>query len=153
MKTLVVYFTRTGYSKMLAENIAGKINADTEQIKDDKNWSGILGYLKGGLYGFSKKMTQIVYSKRPENYDLVIIVAPIWAGSVPPAINTYCKKLKDKINNIAIVLNSESSSLDSTFKHIENLTKKSSANLGVIKKKMTVHDIENKIEKFVEELK
>lgn len=37
MKTLIIYYTRTGNSKFAAETIAAELGADTEEIIDLKN--------------------------------------------------------------------------------------------------------------------
>ena len=72
MKTLVVYYSRTGNTKKIAEEIAQKLGADTEELIDQKN------------------LTEIdTLIKNPDDYDVVIIGTPIWAGGITPAIRTY----------------------------------------------------------------
>ncbi|MBC7960795.1 MAG: flavodoxin family protein, partial [Vallitaleaceae bacterium] len=41
----VVYFSRTGNSKRVAEKIAQKIGSHVSVLTDDKNWKGLLGYI------------------------------------------------------------------------------------------------------------
>jgi flavodoxin len=41
MELQVVYFTRTGNSKRVAEKIAKKLNVSIIEIKDNKSWKGI----------------------------------------------------------------------------------------------------------------
>lgn len=153
MKTLVTYFSRSGYTESLAKDIAQRINGDLDKIKDDKSWKGALGFVKGGYYALKKKKTQIIYTKKPEEYDMVIIISPVWAGKVPPAINSYCIKLKDKFKNLALVLDCESSDLKKSFDYVESISPKLNAKLGIAKKKMSDDDIKKSIEMFVEEIK
>lgn len=44
MRSLVVYYSRTGNTRYVAEKIATEFNADLEEIIDKKNRSGSLGY-------------------------------------------------------------------------------------------------------------
>jgi len=93
MKTLVVYYTKTGNSKFAAETIAAEIGADMEEVVDLKNRKGRLAFLSAGRDAMQGKLTEIAETKRnPLNYDLIVIAQPVWAGSPTPAIRTYLKK-------------------------------------------------------------
>ncbi len=93
MKTLVIYYTRTGNTKFAAENIAAELGADIEEVIDLKNRQGRLAFLPAGRDAMQGKETLIAQTKRtPTDYDLIIIAQPIWAGSPTPAIRTYLNK-------------------------------------------------------------
>ena len=93
MKTLIVYYTRTGNSKFAAETVAAEVGADVEEVVDLKNRKGRLAFLSAGRDAMQGKLTEIAETKRnPFDYDLVVIVQPVWAGSPTPAIRTYLKK-------------------------------------------------------------
>lgn len=93
MKTLVVYYTKTGNSKFAAETIAAEVGADREEVVDLKNRKGRLAFLSAGRDAMRGKLTEIAETKRnPADYELIVIVQPVWAGSPTPAIRTYLKK-------------------------------------------------------------
>jgi flavodoxin len=93
MKTLVVYYTRTGNSKFAAETVAAELGADVEEVVDLKNRKGRFAFLPAGRDAMQGKLTEIAETKRnPLDYDLIVIVQPVWAGSPTPAIRTYLKK-------------------------------------------------------------
>jgi flavodoxin len=93
MKTLVVYYTRTGNTKFVAETVAAELAADTEEIIDKKKRQGMLGWLSAGRDAMGQKETEIAQTKRTlTDYDLVIIGQPVWAGNPTPAIRTYLNK-------------------------------------------------------------
>ena len=48
MNTLVVYYSRTGKTKFVAEKVATKLKAEIEEVLDLKNRSGRIGFLKAG---------------------------------------------------------------------------------------------------------
>jgi flavodoxin len=93
MKTLVVYYTRTGNSKFAAETIAAELGADVEEVIDLKNRQGRLAYMSCGRDATRGKETEIAPTKRnPADYDLIVIAQPVWAWSPTPAIRTYVNK-------------------------------------------------------------
>jgi flavodoxin len=93
MKTLVIYYTRTGNSKFTAETIAAELGADIEEIVDLKNRQGRLAFLPAGKDAMQGKETEIAQTKRnPTDYDLIIVGQPVWAGSPTPAIRTYLNR-------------------------------------------------------------
>jgi len=81
MRTLVVYYTRTGNTKFAAETIAAEIGADIEEVVDLKNRQGKLAFISSGRDAMQGKETEIAQTKRtPTDYDLIIIGQPVWAG-------------------------------------------------------------------------
>ena len=93
MKSLVVYYTRTGNAKFVAETIAAELGSDTEEIVDRKKRAGALGWVSAGKDSTQEKETQITPTKlSPSNYDLIVIGTPIWAWRPTPAIRTYLKQ-------------------------------------------------------------
>jgi flavodoxin len=79
MKILVVYYSKTGTTRKLAERIAAQLNADVESIVDTKKRSGLIGWLVGGRDGMRKISTTIdPVSKNAADYDLVLIGGPLW---------------------------------------------------------------------------
>ena len=93
MKTLIIYYTRTGNAKFAAETIAAELGADVEEVIDLKNRQGRLAFMSNGRDAMQGKETQITPTTRNLiDYDLIIIGQPIWAGNPTPAIRTYLNK-------------------------------------------------------------
>ena len=93
MKSLVVYYSRSGNSKFVAQKIAEKIGAETEEVIDKKNRRGWIGFLTAGFDATRGKETQIEETRfLPNNYDLIVVGTPIWNGRPSPAIRTYLRK-------------------------------------------------------------
>ncbi len=90
VKTLVVYYSRTGNTKFIAETIAAELGADIEEIVDLKNRDGNVGWMSGLRDVFGNRQTKIAPAKKtPKDYDLVVVGTPDWAWSPAPAIRTY----------------------------------------------------------------
>ena len=59
MKALVVYYSRTGNTKHVAEMIAGALKADLEELVDKRGREGFLGYLRSGRDAIRDKTTEL----------------------------------------------------------------------------------------------
>jgi len=93
MKSLVVYYSRSGNSKFVAQKVAERLGADVEEVIDKKNRRGWIGFLTGGRDATLGKETQIEETRfLPNNYDLIVVGTPIWNGRPSPAIRTYLRK-------------------------------------------------------------
>ena len=93
MKSLVVYYTRTGNAKFVAETIAAELGSDIEEVVDLKKRAGKLGWMMAGKDATQEKQTQIGPTTRvPQDYDLIVLGTPIWASKPTPAIRTYIAK-------------------------------------------------------------
>ena len=97
MKTLVAFYSRDGNTKRVAEIIAKALNADIDEIKDKKSRKGIIGFLRAGYDATRGKTTEINFSKKPADYDVVILGGPVWNGRVTPAVRTYLLKNRDSV--------------------------------------------------------
>jgi flavodoxin len=119
----VVYFTRTGTSKRVAEKIANKLSCEAIQITDNMNWKGILGFLKGGYYASKNKHVDIEIHKNLDDADELIVVTPLWAGGVAPAIKTFLKTTT--LDKIHLVVTSKGSNIEnrSNFKSVSDIVK------------------------------
>ncbi|MHB1485915.1 MAG: flavodoxin family protein [Saccharofermentanales bacterium] len=113
MEYKVVYFTRTGTSRRVAEKIAEKLSCEIIEITDNKNWNGIIGFIKAGFYATYKKDVEIKTSKETGSFDELIIVSPLWAGTIAPAIRVFLKQVPfEKIN---LIVTSDGSSIKKRF--------------------------------------
>ena len=122
---LVVYYSRTGSTRKVAEYITKQLGADMEAIIDMKKRSGVGGFVLGGKDSLMRKETEISEIKKdPSKYELVIVGSPIWAGNMPPAIRTYLNKYKANINSVAFFATSGGSSQVKIFEEVKSLLDK-----------------------------
>jgi flavodoxin len=93
VKSLVVYYTRDGNTKFVAETVAAELGSDIEEVVDMKNRAGKLGWMSAGRDSMAEKEAQIAPTKLiPADYDLIVIGTPVWAWRPTPAIRTYISK-------------------------------------------------------------
>ncbi|MBC7098879.1 NAD(P)H-dependent oxidoreductase [Candidatus Bipolaricaulota bacterium] len=102
MKTLVVVYSRTGTTLSLAKGIADALAADLEVIEDRVNRRGLLGFLRSGYEALRKKLPPIADPKHdPEDYDLVVVGTPIWAGRMSSPVRAYLHRFRGKLRKAA----------------------------------------------------
>jgi hypothetical protein len=104
MKTLIVYYSRTGMNEKLAEVLKQKTNGDVEKIVSKVNFSGPIGYLRGGKMGMKKQACAIELLKfNPKDYDLTAVLSPLWGGLVAPPIREYLAQNKGNFKDVAFI--------------------------------------------------
>jgi flavodoxin len=102
-KTLVVYYSRTGYTRRVAQEIAQRCGADIEAIEEDRSRAGIFGYLRSAREGYKKSLVNVrPADKDPANYDLIILGTPVWAGHVASPVRAYVEAHKRWLTSFAV---------------------------------------------------
>lgn len=122
MKSLVVYYSRSGNTRFAAEKIAQEIGGDIEEIIDKKRRKGPLGFLICGFDATRGRVTQIgEIKKSPRDYDLIIVGTPMWNKRITPAVRTYLKNNNFSEKKVALFCTSLGSQSDRVFKNFKEL--------------------------------
>lgn len=149
MKSLVVYYSRTNITKKLAEDIAGKLDCDIEQIIPKVNYDGKLGYARGIKDGATGKIIDLEPTKfNPDEYDVVYIGAPVWASKAANPMISYLKENEGKFNNVKFFLTAGSSGFESGFSQMEESSIKPLKTLALTTKevKKSTYDLTSFLE-------
>lgn len=105
-KTIVVYFSRMGYTKKIAYMIASEENSNIYELTTKQKTSGTLGFWWRGRFNMHKwRMDTKDVNFNLKDYDKVIIVSPIWVFSLSAPIKDFCYKYKSDIDSYELVLN------------------------------------------------
>lgn len=104
----IYYFTRTGRSREIAEELARRHGVSAEKIDDRRDWDGKENYRKAAEMAMNGESVPIEYSRPgPEENDIAV-VCPLWAGAVPPAINTFADEVgKERITLLVTSISSK----------------------------------------------
>ncbi|MEO0085266.1 MAG: hypothetical protein ABIK37_01405 [candidate division WOR-3 bacterium] len=91
MKAVVVYYTRFGHNKVVAETIAEVLEADVRQIQTPKQH----GYPYMGFASFFNVRMRIL----PMDLDfgdaeLLVLCTPIWAWKPAPPARTFLREAR-----------------------------------------------------------
>ena len=127
-KVLVVYFSVSGVTERVAEDLAKEFNADLEEIVPAKR------YTSADLNWMDKNSRSSLEMKdensRPEkkkkkfdttNYDVVMIGYPIWWYVEPRCVDTFIESNKLEKATVVPFATSGGSSVDGSVKHLKKL--------------------------------
>ena len=151
MKFLLVFYSRTGTTKKIAELISTEMNCDYEEIIDTKKRKGlIIGFIKSGFAATREKLTIIKkIQKDPNLYDTVILGTPIWNKRMTPAIRTYITENKNRFKNVAFFCTMGGKGGPNTFESMTKLCEKTPVSTLTITKKGIKNELHsNKIKNF-----
>ncbi len=105
MKTLVVYYSLKGHTKKAAELIAAPLSAELEEIREIRSRKGLWGFLRSGreaATGFAAPVLPAEH--RAEEYDLVVVATPVWAGRPSSPVNGFLAQHGKNIARLGVVL-------------------------------------------------
>ncbi len=89
MKTLIIFYSEGGSTKIMARTLSMNLKADIIEIKDLQNRKGFVNKLMSSVDAFRESKTKISPSKLDlSKYDLIYIGTPTWANKPAPAIIT-----------------------------------------------------------------
>ncbi|TWI46802.1 flavodoxin-like protein [Pseudoduganella flava] len=87
---LIVYFSRSGYTRRVAEAIAAGCAADIEELRPLRDYQGIGGYLRAALDTLRLRTPELQpLTHDPSAYQLVLVGTPVWAGHVPAPVYSF----------------------------------------------------------------
>jgi flavodoxin len=102
MRTLVVYFSRSGTTEKVAGEIARALGADIERITDREDRSGFGGYMRSGRQALKDVLVGIDEPRKdPGNYDLVVVGTPVWAYKMCSPVRAYLTRYASRIKEAA----------------------------------------------------
>ena len=154
MKSLVVFYSRTGTTKKVGEAIGKALGCNIEEIIDTANRKWLFGWLRSGRDAMRKKLTVIHPIKlNPAEVDIVIIGTPNWGNLLAPAIRTYIEQNKASFKKVAFFCTAGGSNCENVFKELELLCGKSPVGvLGIRQKEAKANEITDKINQFIAKL-
>lgn len=143
MKTLIVYYSRTGNTEKLANEIQKQTGGVIEKIEDNINRRGIIGYLKSGFQASKKYAVSInEASNNPKDFEQVIVVSSIWAGTINSPIRAYLQKYSKEINCYQLILVRMGSQIESVVAEVTDIVGKPPIKaLGIIDKQIKENTI------------
>ncbi|MBS3820546.1 MAG: flavodoxin [Planctomycetes bacterium] len=119
MRTLLVYYSRTGTTKKVAESLVYALTApqapDVEQLHDTKDRHGPIGFLRAVADAVGRKIVPIERpALHPANYDVVVIGTPVWADTMSSAVRAYLGEFGPTIRRAALFCTTASSGIEDT---------------------------------------
>ena len=154
MNGLIVYFSRTGRTRKVAEALQTLTGFDVEEIKEAKGRGGAIGWLRSGMES-TRKMLPSIRAPQHDNssYDIVVIGTPIWASNMSSPVRAYITNHGADITTAALFCTGDGNDPETVFAPItELLGKEPVATLGLIGEEREGEAATRKIEVFAAKL-
>ena len=153
MRTLVVYYTRTGNTRTVAESLAKGLDCDIEEIGDNKKRTGFIG--STGAYLNPRAVTTIKDTKyNPKYYDPIILGTPIWWYTYAPAVTAYLNRFREHLKKAAFFYTCDANVNIKALWDMEKLLGMAPvATLGIESGSIRNNTFEKKVRRFVKEFK
>ena len=115
-RTLVVFYSRSGTTRRIAEALSAALKCDLEEITEPKPRTGFLGYIRSLLEARRKRLSTITSQKHDvSSYDLVVIGTPVWAWSLSSPVRAYLMATASQLPEVAFFCTLGAKGSESTF--------------------------------------
>lgn len=98
MKTVCLYYSRSGRTKSIMERMANMLDADLFEYTDGKDRGGVKGYV-GSCIDSYRPLPQVeIIGGEPDwdKYDRVIVAMPVWAEAPCVVGKAFLKQYSGK---------------------------------------------------------
>jgi flavodoxin len=121
-RILVAYYSLSGNTERVAEDLATRLGADLEKITEGENRRGFFGHMRAALDSILEKPADLrPIEKHPRDYALTLIGTPIWAGKITPAVRAYLRTIHCQCNDVAFFTTSGSTPAEKVVPAMERL--------------------------------
>ncbi len=122
---LVVHFSRTGHTRVLAHGIARALGADLEELRDPTDRSGVLGFLRSGVEALLGVPAEIELPRHdPASYEAVVVGGPVWGASVSSPVRSYLWLERDRLPAVAFFTSYGGSGAGRALARMEEIARK-----------------------------
>ena len=120
--TLVAYYSMSGNTRRIANEIRDATGADIEEIGEIRPRKGVGGALRALIDAVTRRTPPIlVASHNPADYDLLVIGDPVWAGRIASPVRTYAKRYGTHAQHVAFFCTEGGRGADTAFADLQKL--------------------------------
>lgn len=99
----MVFFSRTGTTRHLAEAIARAAHADIEELREPRPRRGLFGWLRSGYEGSYRCSAETLPLQRDLcDYDLVFVGSPTWNQALSSPVRGFLERHRGALGNVAL---------------------------------------------------
>ncbi|MDR0900290.1 MAG: flavodoxin [Methanobrevibacter sp.] len=120
MKTIIIYYSESKKTKIVAETLSHELETDIIRIKDKKKRNRFMDKITSSIDAFRENKTEIFPEKVDlEEYGMVYFGTPTWAGKPAPAIITLIDNCNLQGKDIVLFATMNGSGGRSAIKRME----------------------------------
>lgn len=122
-RILVVYHSRTGYTRRVALDLAERLGADLDVIRIVQPMHGPVGYAMcavEALAGLAPALRR--QAKDPADYDLVVVGTPVWFWSLASPVRSWLESFSRRGRRFAFFCTMGGSGAGRVFATMKEMT-------------------------------
>ena len=151
-KALVVYHSRTGHTRRVAQALGRRLDADLEEIRIVQPMGGALGYAMCAIEAIAGLAPALQpMHKNPAGYELVVVGTPVWFWSLSSPVRSWLERHPPK-RRIAFFCTMGGSGAERVFATMAGLAgREPIATLALLEKELD-GALERKVDAFAQRL-
>lgn len=123
--TLVAYYSMSGNTRKLANEICNAMEGELEEIHEPRPRHGVGGVMRAMFDAVARRTPPILAaSHNPAEYDLLVLGGPVWAGRMAAPVRTYAQRYGDRARHVAFFCTEGGRGAESAFADLERLCRK-----------------------------
>jgi flavodoxin len=120
--TLIAYYSMSGHTRDLANEIRDAVDADIEEIREPHARHGLPGVFRALLDSTLRRTPPILPADHdPGRYDIVLVGGPVWAGRMASPVRSYAKRYASQARQVAFFCTEGGRGADAAFADLERL--------------------------------
>lgn len=103
-RTLVVWYSRSGYTASLVQELVAMAGWESLEVKDRRPRDGVWGQLRCVLDVMLRRRPAILVEDRPlGGYETIVVAAPVWMRSLAAPMRSFICRHRGQFNAVAHV--------------------------------------------------
>lgn len=152
-KVLVVCFSRSGKTRAFGAELAERLHADFETIKEPNDRSGVSGYIRSVIDAVFRRNVAIDPPRHDVSlYDIVIVGTPVWAGTVSAPVRTWLASHRRKLPHLAFFCTERVRGDNTAFRDMTRLVGKQPVARCAVRSSLDSHEKRRIAEIFIERI-
>lgn len=121
-RTLVAYYSMSGNTRALANEISTTLGADLEEITEPTPRSGALGMARAMFDSVFRRSPPIApVTHDPARYDVLLLGGPVWAGHIASPVRSFAERYGPSAAHVAFFCTEGGRGAESAFAELEQL--------------------------------
>ena len=118
-RIMVVYYSRTGRTRRVAERLARELGGTAISIRESVRRRGLFGYLRSLLEAVTGQTSSIdPWCPVPQPSDLVILGTPVWGWHLSPPVREFARLHAERIRRVAFFCTMGGSGDEAVFRQL-----------------------------------
>jgi len=121
-RKLVAFYSLTGHTRQLAQDIARTCGAQLEEIREPRLRRGFTGELRSLTDSMLRRTPAIRAPEHdPAQFELLMLGGPVWAGRVASPVRTYARQYGARARRVAFFCTYDSDGASEALQDLANL--------------------------------